>query len=542
VADYESLYRDFRWEVPAHFNFGDEIGRYAADPRRVAILWEDQQGRRTRLTFADIRAQSNRVANVLAGSGVARGDPVMLVLPRVTLWQAAYIGALKAGALVIPCTSMLREKDLAYRANHSGARAIIASHECATMISDLKNQCPALKHFFIAGSSRTGWESLQESMQAASDTFAPARTRSSEPAICYYTSGTTKEPKAVLHSHGYTWAHRFTGSYWLDSRPGEVHWTTSDTGWAKAAYGVLFGPWMNGITTFMYNGRFDPNKQLELLARYRVNTFCAPPTEYRILVKENLTKHEFPKLRHCTGAGEPLNPEVIDIWRKHFGLTIHDGYGQTETTLLAANLPGMEVRAGSMGKPFPGHDVRVVDANLNDAAAGEVGEIAVRVKPQRPPSIFLEYWKNPDETAAAFKGDYYLTGDEATRDADGYLWFVGRADDVIISAGYRIGPFEVESALLEHAAVMESAVVASPDADRGSIVKAFVKLRAGAEPTEALKQELQEHVKRTTAPYKYPREIEFVDDLPKTVSGKIRRVELRKAEEARKRGQAARSP
>ncbi len=542
MADYESLYRDFRWEVPAHFNFGDEIGRYAADPRRVAILWEDQQGRRARLTFADIRAQSNRVANVLAGSGVARGDPVMLVLARVTLWQAAYIGALKAGALVIPCTSMLREKDLAYRANHSGARAIIASHECVTMISDLKNQCPALKHFFIAGSSRTGWESLQESMQAASDTFAPARTRSSEPAICYYTSGTTKEPKAVLHSHAYTWAHQFTGSYWLDSRPGEVHWTTSDTGWAKAAYGVLFGPWMNGITTFMYNGRFDPNKQLELLARYGINTFCAPPTEYRILVKENLTKHEFPKLRHCTGAGEPLNPEVIEIWRKHFGLTIHDGYGQTETTLLAANLPGMEVRAGSMGKPFPGHDVRVVDANLNDAAAGEVGEIAVRVKPQRPPSIFLEYWKNPDETAAAFKGDYYLTGDEATRDADGYLWFVGRADDVIISAGYRIGPFEVESALLEHAAVMESAVVASPDADRGSIVKAFVKLRAGAEPTEVLKQELQEHVKRTTAPYKYPREIEFVDDLPKTVSGKIRRVELRKAEEARKRGQAARSP
>jgi acetyl-CoA synthetase/medium-chain acyl-CoA synthetase len=315
-----------------------------------------------------------------------------------------------------------------------------------------------------------------------------------------------------------------------------VHWTTSDTGWAKAAYGVLFGPWMNGVTTFMYNGRFDPQKEFELLARYRINTFCAPPTEYRILVKENLTKHAFPKLRHCTGAGEPLNPEVIEIWRKHFGLTIHDGYGQTETTLLAANLPGMEVRAGSMGKPFPGHDVRVVDANLNDAAAGEVGEIAVRVKPQRPPSIFLEYWKNPDETAAVFKGDYYLTGDEATRDADGYLWFVGRADDVIISAGYRIGPFEVESALLEHAAVMESAVVASPDADRGSIVKAFVKLRAGTERTEVLKHELQEHVKRTTAPYKYPREIEFVDDLPKTVSGKIRRVELRKAEEARKRG------
>jgi acetyl-CoA synthetase/medium-chain acyl-CoA synthetase len=294
----------------------------------------------------------------------------------------------------------------------------------------------------------------------------------------------------------------------------------------------------------MYHGRFEPAKELELLARYRIATFCAPPTEYRMLVKEDLSKHHFPALRHCTGAGEPLNPEVIETWRERLGHTIHDGYGQTETILLAANLPGMEVRPGSMGRPFPGHEVRVIDAGLNEVKDGEVGQIAVRVKPQRPPSMFLEYWKNPEETAAVLRGDYYLTGDEATRDADGYLWFVGRADDVIISAGYRIGPFEVESALLEHAAVMESAVVASPDPERGSIVKAFVKLRAGAAPDDALKRALQEHVKRVTAPYKYPREIEFVEELPKTVSGKIRRVELRKAEELRKRGQAlsARGP
>ena len=534
IENYRRIYRDFRWETPGFFNFAEVIDKFAEDPRRVAILWEDSEGRRARLTFADIAQQSKRIANVLAGHGIRRGDAVMLVLPRITLWQAAYIGALRLGAIVIPCTAMLREKDLIYRANHSGARAIIASVDNASMIAELRKECPSVEHYLIAGAARSGWISLQEYMGHASAAFKPAATRSSEPAICYYTSGTTREPKAVLHSHGYTYSHRFTGSNWLDLRPGDIHWTTSDTGWAKAAYGVLFGPWMNGVTTFMYNGRFEAAKELELLARYKVSTFCAPPTEYRILIKENLGANLFPTLRHCTGAGEPLNPEVIDVWRDKLGLTIHDGYGQTETTILAANMPAMPVKPGSMGLPFPGHDVRVLNNELAEAKTDEVGEIAVRVNPERPPSLFLEYWKNADETAAVFRGDWYLTGDQATRDADGYLWFVGRADDVIISAGYRIGPFEVESALLEHPAVLESAVVATPDAARGSIVKAFVKLRPGAEPGERLITELQEHCKRITAPYKYPREIEFIDELPKTVSGKIRRVELRRQEESRK--------
>jgi acetyl-CoA synthetase/medium-chain acyl-CoA synthetase len=372
-------------------------------------------------------------------------------------------------------------------------------------------------------------------MQQASPDYQPTDTRGDEPAICYYTSGTTKEPKAVLHGHAYTWAHQFTGSVWLGLKPGDRHWTTSDTGWAKAAYGVLFGPWMNGITTFMYNGRFDPKKHFELLRRYRITTFCAPPTEYRMLVKEDLVSQALPALRHCAGAGEPLNPEVIEVWRQHFNLQIHDGYGQTESALVAANLPGTEIKPGSMGRPFLGLDVRILDEHLREVATGDAGQIAVRVKPDKPPSIMLEYWKNPDENAAVFQGDFYLTGDNAFRDADGYLWFVGRADDLISSAGYRIGPFEVESALLEHPAVMESAVVASPDPDRGSIVKAFVRLKAGADRSEVLALELQEHVKRITAPYKYPREIEFVDDLPKTVSGKIRRVVLRMREQERKR-------
>jgi len=382
------------------------------------------------------------------------------------------------------------------------------------------------------GEPLPGWTSFRQSLRDAPRSFERVFTRSDDPAICIYTSGTTKEPKAVLHAHSYTLAHHVTGEAWLDLRRTDLHWTTSDTGWAKAAWGVLFGPWNLGVPVLMYNGRFEPKKELQLLERHQVTTFCAPPTEYRMLVKEDLARFDLSKLRHCTGAGEPLNPEVIEQWKKAYGLTIHDGYGQSETVLLVGNLAGLPVRPGSMGKPAPGHDVRVIDESGDEAPVGEVGEVALR---GRTPSLFLEYWKNPTESAACWRGQYYLTGDRAYRDEQGYFWFVGRGDDVIISAGYRIGPFEVESALLTHPAVLESAVVASPDAIRGSIVKAFIKLRPQHVGSEGLRKQIQDHVKRITAPYKYPREIEFVDDLPKTVSGKIRRVDLRKREEERKR-------
>jgi len=533
MGDYETLYRDFRWEVPEHFNFGAAIDAFGAMPGRPAIVCEDQDGNRARLCFTDIREQSNRIANVLAGLGVKPGDPVIIALPRVTLWQAAYVGALKAGAIVITCGSALRDRDLVYRANHCGAVAIVATIESADLAGDLHSQCPTLKHYLVAGSPRTGWLSMRASMGKASARFSPVRTRANDPAICLYTSGTAHEPKAVLHSHAYTWCHRYTGSHWLDLRPGELHWATADTGWAKAGYGLLFGPWMNGVTTFMYHGDCEPQKQLELLKRYSIATLCATPTEYRRLMKEDLERQQLRALRHCTATGEALDAEIVRTWRERLGLTIHDGYGQAETTLIAANMPGMEVRPGSMGRPFLGHDVRVLDPTDSETGDGEIGEIAIRINPERPPSLLLEYWKSPAENAAAFRGDYYFTGDLASRDSDGYLWFAGRAEDLIISAGHRIGPLEVESALLEHPAVMESAAVASPGLEGGTIVKAFVKLKPGVERGSALARELQEHVGRIAAPYKSPREVEFVDDLPKTASGKVRRGELREAEKAR---------
>ena len=524
---------DFRWQVPEEFNFGALIDAWATDRSRVALYWEDETGHRDRLTFWDVKQASNRFMNAMDGLGLKRGDPLLVMLPRVPAWQSAIIGGLKLGALVIPCTASLRAKDIAYRARHSGARAIVTTIEQVAEVEEALREIPEVTIRVALGGGPAGWHDFDRLLERASTGGVPVRTRGDEPALCYYTSGTTKEPKAVLHVHSYTFAHRYTGEYWLDLERTDLHWTTSDTGWAKAAYGVLFGPWMSGVPGLMFNGRFDPERELDLLKRYEVSVLCAPPTEYRLLVKQELKRWHLPRLRHCVGAGEPLNPEVIHAWHAAFGMMIHDGYGQTETILLAANLPGIPIRPGSMGKPFPGHDLRVINQDGAEVAAGETGDLALR---GRPPSLFLEYWKNPEETAACRRGEWYLTGDRAHRDDDGYLWFVGRADDVIISAGYRIGPFEVESALLEHPAVMESAVVASPDVDRGEIVKAFVVLKPGHPPSEALAKELQEHVKRVTAPYKYPRQIEFIDTLPKTISGKIRRVELRTREQQRKPG------
>jgi len=518
----------FRWELPERFNFGrDVVDRFAATPGRPALLWRDAAGAERRLSYADVARASNRVAHALRARGVAPGDPVLVMLPRVPAWHLAMVGALKAGALVVPCSTMLRPKDLAYRVQHSQARLVLASAEQVPAVDAVRAELPSVRHFMVSSDAAPspGWEDWNAACAAApDDAGAQADTAAADPALVYYTSGTTGPPKAVLHAHAWTWAQRYTASHWLGLRGDDRLWTTSDTGWAKAAYSVLFGPWSVGAEVFLYHGRFEPRRELELLAEVAPQVFCAPPTEFRLLVKEDLSRFRFPRLREVVSAGEPLNPEVIRAWREATGHTIRDGYGQTETILLVGNFPGMPVKPGSMGLPMPGHRVEVIDEAGAPLPPGEVGDVALH---GAPPSLFLGYWKDEAATRRSRRGPWYLTGDRGQRDEDGWLWFVGRADDVIISAGYRIGPFEVESALLEHPAVLEAAVVAAPDPDRGSIVKAYVVLRPGIAGDDALASALQEHVKRVTAPYKYPRAIAFVPELPKTVSGKIRRVELR---------------
>jgi acetyl-CoA synthetase/medium-chain acyl-CoA synthetase len=521
----------FRWETPDAFNFGaDVVGRFARDPARPALLWRGAGSEERRLGYADVARAANRFAHLLRSLGVAPGEPLVVMLPKVPEWQIALVGALQAGCLVIPSSTILRPKDIEYRVAHSGSVALVTTAEQAAAVDEVAAKLPTLQHRLLLGGAREGWISLEPALAAQpEDAGARHPTRASDPALVYYTSGTTGPPKAVLHTHAYTWAQRYTAEFWLGLRGDDRLWTTSDTGWAKAAYSVLFGPWSLGAEVFMYGGRFEPRRELELLEEVAPQVFCAPPTEYRLLVKEEkLASLRVPRLRECVSAGEPLNPEVIRAWRQHTGLVIRDGYGQTESILLIGNFPENPVRPGSMGLPMPGHELAVIGDDGRELPPGEIGDVALR---GAPPSLFREYWKDPAATARARRGEWYVTGDRAFVDPDGFFWFVGRADDVIISAGYRIGPFEVESALVEHPDVLEAAAVAAPDPDRGSIVKAYVVLRPGVAGDAALVRRLQDHVKSVTAPYKYPRQIEFVAELPKTVSGKIRRVELRQRAE-----------
>jgi acetyl-CoA synthetase/medium-chain acyl-CoA synthetase len=534
MRDYDETCANFEWERPERYNFArdviDALGQ--ADPGAQALVCVSEDGTEEQVSYAALSAASRRLANVLSAAGVRRGDVVIMVLGRDRSWWDAMTACIRMGAIASPGTSQLSAKDLAYRFEASNARAVIALASVADKVDTIADRFPNLVAKLLVNETRAGWADCRAAMDAASDAFATVDTAANEPSMCYFTSGTTKNPKMVLHDQTtYAIGHEATGRYWLDQRPGDLHWNISDSGWGKAAWSSYFGPFRCGSTVFAdQRDAFDPARTLELLQRYPITTFCAPPTVYRMLVQENLASYNFKTLRLCAGAGEPLNPEVIARWQAATGLTIREGYGQSETVLVCANFPSMEVRPGSMGKPSPGFDLQIVDENGNIVAPGEEGDIAVRVKPERPVGVMIEYWRDPEKTAQSMRGDWYITGDRGRRDEDGYFWFSGRADDVITSAGYRIGPFEVESALIEHPAVAESAVVSSPDEMRGAVVKAFVVLAAGFEASDALIEQLQEHVKQATAPYKYPRRIEFVAELPKNASGKIRRVELRKRE------------
>ncbi len=518
--------------LSTEWNFGRDIfDRTATEqPDNLALFVMDGRQPR-RYSFAEMARISARTAAWLRDAGVMPHERVLVVLGKDPAFWPVMIALNKLGAVAMPGTTQLTSKDLAYRLTASGAQCAILTTEAA---EKLDQSGAELEVRIVVGTPRPGWIPL-DPYHVDGPEFSGHPTKAEDPTLIYFTSGTTGYPKMVLHNQLYPAAHEITASYWLGLKAGDIHWNVSDTGWAKAAWSSLFGPWMVGaaIAVDTMSGKFNPQEFLQILSTNPVTSVCAPPTVYRLTVKEDLNSWRFPRLRSAVSAGEPLNPEVIEEFRRATGLPIRDGYGQTETVLLIANSPGRPIKPGSMGKPAPQFDMAVIDAQGHPVGTGQEGDIAIKIRPQRPPGLFSGYVDDPEGTASRFVGDYYITGDRAVVDDDGYFWFVGRADDVIISAGYRIGPFEVESLLVECPEVLEAAVVSAPDATRGEIVKAFVILRPGVAPTPELARTLQEHVKSQSAPYKYPRAVEFVDDLPKTVSGKIRRIDLRKREWSR---------
>ena len=534
MENYDRTYGEFQWEVREKFNFAkDVIDRWAElDPGKRAMLWVDDHGREIEKTFFDMSVASKKLCNVLTDLGIRRGDVVMVMLGRNVEWWEIFTACLRIGAIVAPGTTQLTPKDLEYRINTAGASVFITDPANAPKLEAVLDRCPSIRARMVVDGVRDGWVEYTAAVDAADGDFESVDTLADEDAIVYFTSGTVGYPKMALHTHSsYPLGHEVTGKYWLDLTPDDLHWNISDNGWAKAAWSSYFGPWYCGAAIFVHHTeRFDPKKTLELMEKYPITTVCGAPTLYRMLVLQDLSAYSFPNLRHCVGAGEPLNPEIIEVWQQATGTVIRDGYGQTETVLLCGSFPCIEPRFGSMGKPAPGFDLQIIDDDGQILPPDTEGHIALRIEPERPLGLFKGYWKDPERTVSTVKDGWYLTGDRAYRDKDGYFWFVGRADDVILTSGYRIGPFEVESALIEHSAVAESAVVSTPDETRGEVVKAFVVLAPGYSSSEELVKELQNHVKETTAPYKYPRKIEFVEILPKTVSGKIRRVELRDRE------------
>tara|TARA_Y100000588_G_scaffold119061_1_gene130363 strand:- start:12990 stop:14621 length:1632 start_codon:yes stop_codon:yes gene_type:complete len=531
IGDYKKTYRDFQLNVPERYNWAYEVfDKWGDDPNKIAMVWVSDNGESREVTFSEFGKRSRKVANMLTGLGAKPGDKIFVMLPRLVEWWEIFLGCMRSLTVPVPGTTLLTPKDIEYRINVSESSIAIVDADNLDKIESVRSRCPSLRHIVVIGKTTSPFE-YENLLTSASPNLENPQNLSSDPLVLYFTSGTTGFPKMVMNTHSsYPIGHVITGKFWLDNNPSDLHWTLSDTGWAQAAWTALFAPWNMGSAIFIWDqrGRFDPESTMRMFEKYPISTFFAPPTAYRMLVQDNLHKYNPKALRHCVGAGEAVNPEVIESWQDGTGHHIWEGYGQTETVLLAATFPGMKHKPASMGVTAPGFYMAIVDEDGIELPPGTEGELAVRTNPQRPVGLFPGYWENNEANATSFRGDWYFTGDLCSQDEDGYFWFVGRADDVIISSSYRIGPFEVESALVEHPAVAEAAVIGKDDVLRGSIVKAFVVLASTNKESQELVVELQEHVKRVTAPYKYPREIEFLSDLPKTISGKIRRSELRR--------------
>ena len=521
----------FRPVVPEDFNFAYDCVDYIArhQPDRRAMVWCDDLGHERTFTFGDMSRYSSMTANLLLQNGVKRGDMVMVILKRHYQFWFTILALHKIGAVIIPATNLLTKKDVVYRVNAARVSAIVctADGEVSQAVEDGEPEFYGPVQKFLVHGGREGWLDFDRELESCSPVLERIPNKASDPMLLYFSSGTTGYPKMVIHDHSYAIAHIVTARHWHNVVPDGLHLTVADTGWGKAVWGKLYGQWLCGAGVFVYDyTKFAPKDLLQKIQQYRITTFCAPPTIYRFFIKEGMEGYDLSSLTYATTAGEALNPEVYNRFLDYTGLRLMEGFGQTETVLSLANLVNSTPKPGSMGKPSPLYQVEVVDSEGIPVSTGEVGEIVIRADGPTP-GLLMEYYQDPERTKEAWHDGWYHTGDTVWQDEDGYFWYVGRTDDVIKASGYRIGPFEIESVLMEHPAVLECAVTGAPDPIRGTVVKATIVLMKGYQPTPELTKELQDYVKHQTAPYKYPRIVEYVEELPKTISGKIRRVAIR---------------
>lgn len=537
---YNDFIDNFKINVPDNFNFAysivDEIA--SKTPDKIAMVWCDDKGTEAVFTFGQMKYYSDKAANFFKSAGIKKGDPVMLILKRRFEYWFCVLALSKLGAITIPATHLLTSKDIIYRNNAADIKMIVCVSEPEVIkhVEEAQGESPSLKCKAMIGTSREGWFNFTEELEKSSEIFVkPAKDELpgiDDIMLLYFTSGTTGMPKMVNLNYAYPLGHILTAKFWQNVIDNGLHLTVADTGWAKSAWGKIYGQWLSGSAVMTYDyDKFVPKNLMEVIEKYKVTTFCAPPTIYRFLIKEDLSKFDFSNLKYCVVAGEPLNPEVYKQFLDATGIRLMEGYGQTECTVALATYSWMDPKPGSMGKPSPGYDIDIINPEGKPCEVGEIGQIIIHTDKRKPVGMFNGYYRDEELTKKAWYDDIYHTGDMAWRDEDGYYWFVGRADDIIKSSGYRIGPFEVESALMEHPAVLECAITAVPDPERGQIVKATIILSKNYHPSDELAKELQEHVKKITAPYKYPRIVEFVTELPKTISGKIRRVQIREQED-----------
>lgn len=541
-SSQEDFMKNFKIIVPENFNFGyDVVDEWAkTDPDKKALCWINDKGEHIDFTFADIKRESDKTASYFSSLGIGHGDMVMLILKRRFEFWFSIIALHKLGAICIPATHLLTEKDIIYRCNAADIKMIVAVGDDIVIdhINRSIEKSPTLQHIVSIGPKvPEGWEDFHKGIEdAAPFVKSEHPNTNSDTSLLYFTSGTTGNPKMVIHDFTYPLGHIITGAYWHNLTPDSLHFTLADTGWGKAVWGKLYGQWIVGATVFVYDfEKFAADDVLKMISKYKITSFCAPPTVFRFFIREDLTKYDISSLKYCTIAGEALNPKVYEEFYRLTGIKLMEGFGQTETTLTIATYPWVTPKPGSMGIRNPQYDIDLLTSDGRRAEDGEQGQIVIHTDNGKPLGLFKGYYRDPELTKEAYHDNVYYTGDVAWRDEDGYFWFVGRADDVIKSSGYRIGPFEVESALMTHPAVVECAITGVPDEVRGQVVKATIVLskeykdKAG----EALVKEIQDHVKRVTAPYKYPRIVEFTDELPKTISGKIKRVDIRKADDSK---------